>query len=75
MNVGVILAGGVGSRSGLSTPKQLYKVAGKTVLEHTVDVFERHSGIDEIAIVINATLQRDVEGLILKNKWKKVKKL
>lgn len=75
MNVGVILAGGVGSRSGLSTPKQLYKVAGKTVLEHTVDVFERHSGIDEIAIVINATLQRDVEGLILKNKWKKVKKV
>ena len=35
-NVAVILAGGVGSRLGLSTPKQFFKVAGKMVVEHTI---------------------------------------
>lgn len=74
-NVGVVLAGGIGSRSGLSTPKQFYKVAGKTVLEHTIDVFERHSGIDEIAVVINSQLMREVEAIILRNKWTKLKKV
>lgn len=74
-NVGVILAGGVGSRSGLSTSKQFYKVAGKTVLEHTVDVFERHRGIDEIAVVVNSSLVREVESIILRNKWTKLKKV
>ncbi len=42
-NIAVILAGGVGSRLGISTPKQFFKVAGKMVVEHTVDVFERNS--------------------------------
>ena len=50
-NIAVILAGGVGSRLGMSTPKQFFKVAGKMVVEHTVDVFERNQHIDEIAIV------------------------
>lgn len=75
MNIGVILAGGVGSRSGLSTPKQFYKVAGKTVLEHTIDVFERHIGIDEIAVVVNSSLVREIESIILRNKWTKLKKV
>lgn len=74
-NIGVILAGGIGARSGLSTPKQFYKVAGKTVLEHTVDVFERHRGIDEIAVVVNSSLVREVESIILRNRWTKLKKV
>ena len=41
-NVAIILAGGVGRRSGLGVPKQFLKVAGKTILEHTVDVFQKH---------------------------------
>ena len=52
-NIAVILAGGIGSRLGLSTPKQFFKVAGKMVVEHTVDVFEHNPRIDEIAIVSN----------------------
>ncbi len=74
-NIGVVLAGGIGSRSGLSTPKQFYKVAGKTVLEHTIDVFDRHPGIDEIAVVINSQLMREAEAIILRNKWTKLKKV
>lgn len=50
-NVAIILAGGLGARSGLAVPKQFFKLAGKTVLEHTVDAFQKSQDIDEIAIV------------------------
>ena len=73
-NIAVILAGGVGSRLGMSTPKQFFKVAGKMVVEHTVDVFERNSRIDEIAIVSNPMLIADFENIVLRNKWRKVKR-
>ena len=39
-NVAVILAGGVGTRMGGTMPKQFFKVSGKTVLEHTISVFD-----------------------------------
>ncbi|MBK9475287.1 MAG: bifunctional cytidylyltransferase/SDR family oxidoreductase [Tetrasphaera sp.] len=51
--VAVILAGGSGSRVGLSIPKQLIKVAGKTVLEHTLDVVEEADGIDEVILLMH----------------------
>jgi 2-C-methyl-D-erythritol 4-phosphate cytidylyltransferase len=51
-NVAVILAGGTGTRVGLSIPKQLIKVAGKTIIEHTIAVFQASSLIDEIVILM-----------------------
>lgn len=75
MNVAVILAGGVGSRLGASVPKQFFQVAGKTVIEHTVDVFERNGRIDEIAIVIHPLYVDFMEQLTLKNTWKKVTRI
>ncbi len=74
-NVAVVLAGGVGSRLGLSTPKQFLKVAGKMVVEHTVDVFENNAQIHEIAIVSNPYYVSDFEDIVIKNGWKKVKKI
>ena len=74
-NIAIILAGGVGSRLGMTTPKQFFKVAGKMVVEHTVDVFERNPRIDEIAIVSNPMLISDFENIVLRNKWHKVKKI
>lgn len=74
-NIAVILAGGVGERCGLGAPKQFFKVAGKTVIEHTVDVFQGNSNIDEIAIVINSMFQREIQDMVLRNKWTKVKKV
>ena len=74
-NIAVILAGGVGSRLGMTTPKQFYKVAGKMVVEHTIEVFERNRRIDEIAIVSNPMLISDFENIVLRNKWRKVKKI
>lgn len=75
MNIAVILAGGVGSRLGLDRPKQFMKVAGKTVLEHTVEGFQRHSQIDEICIVMHANYIHEAETMVLKNHWTKVKKV
>lgn len=75
MNIAIILAGGVGSRLDSSYPKQFFKVAGKTVIEHTVDVFESHERIDEIAIVINPAYITTIEEIVLKNAWRKVKKI
>ena len=37
----VVLAGGTGQRVGLSIPKQLLKIAGKAVIEHTLNTFEQ----------------------------------
>lgn len=51
-NVAVILAGGTGTRVGLSIPKQLIKIAGKTILEHTVAAFQASRNIDEIVILM-----------------------
>jgi len=75
MNVAVILAGGTGSRLGYSIPKQFFKVAGKTVIEHTIDVFESNPNIDEIAIVINELYIANIESLILSNSWRKTRKV
>lgn len=74
-NIVVVLAGGVGSRLGYSTPKQFFKVAGRLVIEHTIDIFEKHDRIDEIAVVINAAYVDEMESIVLKNKWTKVKKI
>ncbi len=74
-NIAIVLAGGVGSRLGMGTPKQFFKVAGKTVIEHTIDTFERNARIDEIAVVSNPAYVADVEDIVLRNGWKKVKKI
>ena len=75
MNVAVILAGGIGSRMESAKPKQFLKVAGKTILEHTVGIFEMNMKIDEIVIVSNAFYVPEVENMVLSNDWHKVKKV
>lgn len=71
-NVAVILAGGVGTRMGGTMPKQFFKVSGKTVLEHTISVFDNHPLIDEIAIVVHPNYLEKVEELCCINNFKKV---
>ena len=52
-NIAVILAGGIGVRVGLGIPKQLVKIAGKAIVEHTLEVFQANELIDEIVIMMN----------------------
>jgi len=51
-NVAVLLAGGVGSRVGLDLPKQLIKIAGRPIMEHTLAILDQHPDIDEIVIMM-----------------------
>ena len=51
-NVAVLLAGGVGARVGMDIPKQLIKIAGRTILEHTLAAFQTHESVDEIVVMM-----------------------
>ena len=74
-NIAVILAAGSGTRMSIDKPKQFLKVAGKTVIEHTVDIFQKNDKIDEITIVVHENFLSDVEEMVLKNHWTKVCKI
>jgi 2-C-methyl-D-erythritol 4-phosphate cytidylyltransferase len=50
--VAVLLAGGVGARIGLGVPKQLIKVAGRPIMEHTLAILDRHPDVDEIIVMM-----------------------
>lgn len=52
-NIAIILASGTGERTGLDLPKQFIKIAGKTVLEHTLEIFEKNKNINEVILVTN----------------------
>jgi 2-C-methyl-D-erythritol 4-phosphate cytidylyltransferase/2-C-methyl-D-erythritol 2,4-cyclodiphosphate synthase len=66
--VALVVAAGGGSRAGGGTPKQYRKIAGRTVLAHSVDRL-RHQAIDGIQIVIQpgqeALYEAAVEGFAL----------
>lgn len=74
-NIAIILAGGIGSRLNAGIPKQFLKVAGLSVIEHTIGVFQRHNRIDEIAVVVNDAYKGKIESFIIKNNFTKVKKI
>ncbi len=51
-NIALIPAAGIGSRFGAGKPKQYVNIGGKTVLQHALDVFLNHAGIDAVAVVL-----------------------
>ncbi len=60
-NIAVILAGGAGVRFGSDIPKQHIKIGHKSVLDYTIDAFERHEHIDEIVLVVAAGYEDGVK--------------
>ncbi|MEJ6595450.1 bifunctional 2-C-methyl-D-erythritol 4-phosphate cytidylyltransferase/2-C-methyl-D-erythritol 2,4-cyclodiphosphate synthase [Parasphingorhabdus sp.] len=50
----LIVAAGVGARTGLDVPKQFEKISGKPMVRHSVDSLSSHPGIDQIWIVVAA---------------------
>ncbi len=51
MNIGLIIAGGVGARAKTRVPKQFVVVRDKPVIVYTMEAFQRNSVIDAIAVV------------------------
>lgn len=74
-NIAIILAGGSGARLGYDLPKQFIKIAGKMIIEHTIDVFQSHPKIDEIFIICNKDYIFFYEDLVNVNHYDKVIKL
>lgn len=75
-NFAVVLAGGSGTRMGLGRPKQFLEMGGKTILEHSVDAFERNSRVERIIIVSNPDFVDEAEAIVVshrkKGEWDKV---
>ena len=53
MNTAIILAGGVGSRMGVDRPKQFLMVQDKPIISYCFDIFQKHSQIDKIVVVVS----------------------
>lgn len=73
MNIAIILAGGSGSRVGGDRPKQFLEVAGKMIIEHTIEAFHQNERIDEIAIVSREDYVSDVKAMVERRGYAKVR--
>ncbi|AFR06954.1 SDR family oxidoreductase [Nocardiopsis alba] len=73
--VAIVLAGGSGQRIGLATPKQLLKIAGKTILEHTLHIFEQAPRVDEVIVMMNPGFVSDAEAIVRKAGLAKVSRV
>ncbi len=74
-NIAIILASGNGDRMGIDIPKQFAKIAGKTVIEHTLEIFERNFEIDEIVVVTKKEYVEKCEKIVIDNGYKKISKI
>ncbi|MFN3617373.1 MAG: SDR family NAD(P)-dependent oxidoreductase [Aquabacterium sp.] len=73
LNVAVILAAGSGERAGFDQPKQMMKLAGRPLVEHTIEVFQTCPDIDEILVVTNALCIGRIEEMVAARRFCKVK--
>ncbi len=71
-NIAIILASGSGERFGENIPKQFFIFKGKTLLEHSLDAFEKNENIDEIFLVTNPKFRDLAEEILSKNNYKKI---
>ena len=67
-NAVIIVAGGTGSRMGISIPKQFLEIAGKPVILHTIDKFLAFDPNIDMILVINQDYIHFWDQLILKYK-------
>ncbi len=76
MNIGVIFAGGVGSRMhSKEMPKQFLKVHDKPIIIHTLEHFEKNDEIDAVVIACVADWIEHLKNLLYKYRIEKVKKI
>ena len=75
MNIGLILAGGKGKRSGEKIPKQFVKVNNKPMIVYTLEKFQECHMIDAIYISCIETWMNQLNNYVLKYGISKVKKI
>lgn len=74
-NIAVVLAGGSGRRIGGDLSKQFIEVNGRAIIEYSIDAFEKCAGIDEIAVVVNKEFVSEMNRIVARNSWTKLKKI
>lgn len=76
MNIGLIFAGGVGSRMhSKQKPKQFLEIYNKPIIIYTIEYFERHPMIDAIVVVCINEWIPYFEKLLYQYRIEKVKKV
>lgn len=70
-NIALILAGGTGTRAGFTVPKQFVELAGRTMIERTIDAFQASPAIAGIVVVGNVQTADEMRSLVMANKWTK----
>ena len=74
-NIGIIFAGGTGTRMGAGMPKQFLQINGKPILIHTLENFENCPDIDLIYIACKEEYILETERQIKKFNISKVKRV
>lgn len=54
-NIGIILAGGVGSRFKGDKPKQYYQINGKEMVYYSIEAFKNSQTLDDFIVVVDET--------------------
>jgi len=73
--VAVVLAGGIGVRVGLGIPKQLIKIAGKAIIEHTLEALHASPVVDEVLIVMNPGAIEELDSLLDADRFPKLTRI
>ncbi len=71
-NYALILASGTGTRFKTDIPKQFVEICGKTILERTIEIFEKNNAITSIILVITPEYKTQALELIKNNCYKKI---
>jgi ribitol-5-phosphate 2-dehydrogenase (NADP+) / D-ribitol-5-phosphate cytidylyltransferase len=71
----VVLAGGTGTRVGLSIPKQLIKIAGKPIIEHTIAAMQASPVVDEILVMMAPGYLDEVRSIVRAGGYDKVSQI
>lgn len=51
--IGIILAGGIGSRFKGDKPKQYYQIKGKEMIWYSIEAFQKASSLDDFIVVVD----------------------
>lgn len=71
--VGVVLAGGTGTRMGSAIPKQLLELAGRPLLEYAIATFDAAPGIDRVLLVMAPGFHDIAEKIVAAGGYRKVR--
>lgn len=69
------MAGGTGERVGFSIPKQLIKISGKPIIEHTIAALEASPDVDEIVVMMAPGYLDEVRAIVRNGNYRKVSQI